>query len=414
MHLNLSFLRLFLFHRCKLAKTKSEKPLSFTPPFGAGSLGKEWRFLCACASPAADREQILDCLVSGLQWDAILELAAEHGVLGIVAARLLAHNYDGVPATVREGLQTRLRAQHLFTLSMAAELFRLLEEFERAGIQALLVKGPLISVLAYGDPAIRSYVDLDLIVRHRDILSVTQHMIALGFAAKIPESAILAGKVPGEYVFRRPNTQCVIELHTERTLRYYPRFMPIEDLYARQVRVPIDGRDVPVLSLEDELVSNCIHGAKHFWERLIWIADITAMCARHPELDWSRARQAARDAGAERMLRVGVQLGASVFGVQPPLEMARELAQDATTQRLCRQVLRWLPQAGMASPTLRERALFRIQMAGGGLAGIRYFFRLSLSPTEEDWVEGAEERRSSLRNAVRRPLRLLRKYGPRS
>jgi len=348
-----------------------------------------------------------------LQWDALVELATEHGVIGIVATRLLALNDDAVPAVVREKLQTRLRAQHLFTLSMAAELFRLLEDFERAGIEALLVKGPLISVLAYGDPAIRSYVDLDLIVRDRDILAATRHMIAMGFAAKVPERAILAGKVPGEYVFRRTDTQCVIELHTERTLRYYPRFMPIEDLYSRQARVPIDGHDVPVLSLEDELVSNCIHGAKHFWERLIWVADITAMGVRHPELDWRKARQAAQDVGAERMLRVGLQLGASVFGVQPPSEMAREIAQDTAAQRLCRQVLSWLPQAGLAPPTLRERAFFRIQMAGGGLAGLQYLFRLSLSPTEEDWVEGAGERRPSLWDAVRRPLRLLRKYGPR-
>jgi len=348
-----------------------------------------------------------------LQWDALLELAGEHGVLGIVAARLLEQSYDGVPAVVRERLQTRLRAQHIFTLSMTAELFRVLEDFERAGIHALLVKGPLISVLAYGDPAVRSYVDLDLIVRSRDILAATQHMMAMGFAAKVSEGAIQAGKVPGEYVFRRPGTQCVIELHTERTLRYYPRFMPIEDLYARQVRVPIDGRDVPVLSLEDELISDCIHGAKHFWERLIWIADVTALAARHPELDWSKARQAARDVGAECMLRVGLQLGESVFGVHPPPEMARELAQDAVCQRLCRQVLRWLPQAGLAPPSLRERAFFRIKMSGGGFAGVQYLFRLSVSPTEEDWVEGAEERSSSLWDAVRRPLRLLRKYGPR-
>ncbi len=342
-----------------------------------------------------------------------MELGAEHGVLGILAARLLEHGYDDVPAIVRERLQTRLRAQHLFTLSMTAELFRTLEDFERAGIEALLVKGPLISVLAYGDPAVRSYVDIDLIVRDRDILSATRCMIALGFTAKVPESAILAGKVPGEYVFRRPGTQCLIELHTERTLRYYPRFMPIEDLYARHARVPIDGRDVPVLSLEDELVSNCIHGAKHFWERLVWVADIAAMAVRHPELDWSKARQAAKDVGAECMLTVGLQLGTSVFGVQPPREMARELAQDATALRLCSHVLRWLPQAGFVPPSLLERALFRIRMAGGGFAGVQYLFRLSFSPTEEDWVEGAEARVSWFRDAVRRPLRLLRKYGPR-
>jgi len=112
------------------------------------------------------------------------------------------------------------------------------------------------------------------------------------------------------------------------------------------------------------------------------------------------------------MLHVGLQLGVSVFGVPPPQEMAAELAQEAATQRLCRQVVGWLPQAGFAPPALRERAFFRVRMAGGGFAGIKYLLRLSLSPTEEDWVEGAEDRRSWLWDALRRPLRLLRKYGP--
>jgi len=407
-----SFVPLFSAYRCTLAETKLEQFLSSIPPFGAGSLEKEWSFLCACASPLANRDRVISCLGTGLDWGVLLELAEGHGVLGIVAARLEELNYEGVPPDARKKLQTRLRAQYLFTLSMTAELFRLLEDFARAGVETLLVKGPLISLLAYGDPAVRSYVDLDLIVRHRDILTATQHMIALGFDADVPERAIQAGKVPGEYLFKRPGTQRLVELHTERTFRYYPRPMRVEDLYARQRRVPLDGRDVPALSLEDELLLNCIHGAKHFWERLIWVADVTALAARHPEMDWQKVRQAAKDVGAERMLRVGLQLGVSVFGVQPPQEMAAELTSDAATKRLCQQVVRWLPQAGFAPPALRERAFFRVRMAGGGFVGAQYLLRLSLSPTEEDWVEGAEDRRSWFWDAVRRPLRLLRKYGP--
>ncbi|MGB2635255.1 MAG: hypothetical protein WAM58_15105 [Candidatus Acidiferrum sp.] len=55
--------------------------------------------------------------------------------------------------------------------------------------------------------------------------------------------------------------------------------------------------------------------------------------------------------------------------------------------------------------------MFRLKMAGGGLSGIAYLARLSLSPTQEDWAKGAEERRSWFWDAVRRPFRLLRKYG---
>jgi Uncharacterised nucleotidyltransferase len=392
-------------------KNSLEPALSDLTPFGAATIEKEWEFLRAAASPARDPQILSARLSSGFDWDVALTLAEEHGVLGLLAQRLHENNYRGVPSPGREQLQSRMRGQLLFTLSMTAELFRILEDFSKAGIETLLVKGPLISFLAYGDPAVRSYVDLDLLVRHSEILHATQRMISLGFLADVPESVIEAGKVPGEYLFKPPGTQRLVELHTERTFRYYPRPMRIEDLFQRQRRVLLDGREVPALSLEDELLLNCIHGAKHFWERLIWVSDVAALVTRHPEIDWQRACQSARDVGAERMLRVGLQLGATLLGSTVPPEMAVEVAQDAPTRHLVQQVSRWLPSAGYAPPSLAQRARFRMEMSGGGIAGAAYLLRLSFSPTEEDWAEGKEEQRSWLWDAIRRPFRLLRKYG---
>jgi Uncharacterised nucleotidyltransferase len=387
-----------------------ENNLPATSPFSLSSIENEWKFVCRCATPASDAAAISKIPSAGLNWNLVLEIAEEHGMLGVLALRLQGFNYSGVPAESREKLQGRLRAQYLFTLSMTAELFRILEDFGEQGIETLLVKGPLISLLAYGDPGVRSYVDLDLLVRHDRILAATQRMMELGFEPDVPLNAIEAGKIPGEYLFKRPGTAQIIELHTERTFRYYPRPMRLEDLFARQRRVPLDGREVPALSLEDEFVLNSIHGAKHFWERLMWVADMAAIVGRHPELDWKKARQAAADVGAERMLRVALQLAETVLGEALPAEMAHEVKEDATARKLCGQVQVWLPYAGYAPPALKERALFRIRMRGGGLAGAAYLLRLSLSPTEEDWVEGDEERRSWVLDAVQRPWRLLKKY----
>jgi hypothetical protein len=52
-----------------------------------------------------------------------------------------------------------------------------------------------------------------------------------------------------------------------------------------------------------------------------------------------------------------------------------------------------------------------MKMPGGLIAGPAYLLRLSLSPTEEDWVEGAETKRSWLWDGISRPYRLLKKYG---
>jgi putative nucleotidyltransferase-like protein len=346
-----------------------------------------------------------------MDWNVFFPLAIEHGVSGLIAARLQQLNYETVPQDWREKLQSRMRAQHLFTLSMTAELFRILDAFSKSHIETLLVKGPIVSFLAYGDAAMRSYVDLDLLVRHDDILSAAQQMLALGFEPAFPLAAIHAGKIPGEYLFRRPGTQRIIELHTERSFRYYPVLLPMRDFFTRQRLVALDGRDVPVLSLEDEFVLNCIHGAKHFWERLMWLADIAAIISRHPGLDWQRAKQYAADVGALRMLYLALQLSESLLRVAVPAPLAADVARDAPVRTLSVQVARWLPQAGFAPPALWERAAFRMSMRGGGIAGAAYLLRLSLSPTDEDWQKGAEDGRWWLWDALRRPLRLIRKYG---
>ena len=340
-----------------------------------------------------------------------MQLAEEHGVLGVVAARLKENGHAGTPANAREMLQSGMRTQHLFTLSMTAELFRILDAFGQAGIKTILVKGPIVSLLAYGDPAVRSYVDLDLLVRDTAILPASRILATLGFEADVPEAAILAGKIPGEYLFQRAAAQQIVELHTEKTFRYYPRPMRMEDLFARRRHMLLEGREVPALSLEDELVLNCIHGAKHFWERLMWPADIAAIVARHPAIGWERARQAARDVGAERMVHVGLLLAESLLGVPVPTEMAADTNADSAARDLVRQVEGWLPTAGYEPPPLRQRAMFRLKMGGGGIRGAAYLMRLSLSPTEEDWTDGNEERGSRVWEAIKRPFRLMRKYG---
>jgi hypothetical protein len=366
--------------------------------------------LCACVSPSPLSAGQISTLAN-LDWNLVRELAEEHSVLGVVAARLKETGHGGMPAGAWEKLQGSMRTQHLFTLSMTAELFRILDAFGQSGIETLLVKGPIVSFLAYGDPAVRSYVDLDLLVRDRAILPASRILTGLGFEADVPEAAILAGKIPGEYLFKRSGAQQLVELHSEKTFRYYPRPMRIEDLFSRQRVVPLEGRDVPALCLEDELVLNCIHGAKHFWERLMWPADIAAIVARHPEIAWERVRRAARDVGAERMLHVGLLLAESLLGVPVPLEMATTTNTDGPARELVRQVESWLPTAGYEPPPLWRRAMFRLKMGGGGLAGSAYLLRLSLSPTEEDWAEGKEERGSRVWEAIKRPFRLIRKYG---
>ena len=380
------------------------------PPFEPGSFYREWMLLLECASWRPDLARILE-LAGSADGPHLLALAEDHGVTGHLAARLLRLREGLVPPEILQALRERHRAQTFVSLRMTAELFRLLDRFASKAIGALVVKGPVLAVQAYGDPAMRSYGDLDLLVRQRDIRYATELMLADGYRPQVPLSAIDAGKIPGQYLFGKPDSNLLIELHNDFTLRYFPRRLPIERFFERQIRVPLDGREAPALSVEDELVLICIHGAKHLWERLVWIADVAALVNRQAGINWDRVTASAREVGAERMLHTGLQLAEDLLRMQLPGEASRQIKRDAVAARLARQVQKWLPAAGEAPPGLFERAAFRLLMRGGLVAAPAYLLRLSLSPTEEDWKDSAEERRTSFFDALRRPFRLARKYG---
>jgi len=386
------------------------KPISPSHPAGVASYKNEWSALLECASPSHDRHRLAGLLRSA-DWARLLVLAEAHGVAGHLTACLRSLDEDLVPAEIRQTLVDRQRAQNFFTLRLTAELFCILDRFSSEGIGTLVVKGPVLAVQAYGDPAMRAYGDLDLLVRQRDIRRATELLSAAGFSPAVPLSAIDAGRIPGQYLFSKPDSKLIVELHNDLTLRYFPRRLPIEEFFARQIRVRIDAREAPALSVEDELVLICIHGAKHFWERLMWIADVAALVSRQTGIDWQRVADSAKEVEAQRMLHTGLRLASDLFKARLPDKVLAMVRADSVAAGLAEQTCKWLPAAGYAPPGLFERAAFRLRMRGGLIAAPAYLLRLSFLPTEEDWKEGGEASPHKFLDMIRRPFRLARKYG---
>jgi hypothetical protein len=373
----------------------------------------KWFIVFECANPRAGVGLIREFLrMQKTNWPGLVELADEQGMLPLVTARLAQLSESLVPVEIQAQLDEAARAQTRFTLGMTAELFRILDHFRRSRVEMLVTKGPALSQRCYADPGLRQFTDLDLIVRHRDIAKAAESMIALGYDSKIPLNTIAAEKSPGEYVFTKRSTNLLVEFHTERTFRYHPRPLSVVKLFQRSALVHFDGQDVPALSVEDELILICIHGAKHFWERLLWIADVAALVSRQP-IDWSRAMELAQEVQAERMLHIGLLLAISVAGANLPSGIAAGVQADATAVKIAARIEQRLIATDRTPLSLPQRAAFRMKMRGGLFTGASYFLRLSLSPTEEDWAVGSEEKRSGALDSLGRPFRLARKYGRR-
>ena len=370
----------------------------------------EWLALLQCAAPRPNLDGFVRLVQDPFSWPVFLQHAEEHRVVPLVAARVKDLDHALVPPEIRDKLLELQRAQTFVALQLTAELFRLHAHFANAGIQVLITKGASLAVRCYDEPGMRQYGDLDVVIREADIRVATQAMLGLAYEPRVPLSAIDAQKTVGEYAFLKPGTDLLVEFHTERTFRYHPRRLQIEKLFERSAYVVIDGRDVPVLSVEDELVLICVHGAKHFWERLMWIADVAALISRQP-LDWDSALAVANEVGAQRMLRLGLRLAADLLGAELPAHVEATVQSDRAVAKLAAQIESRLAHRELHEIEIFQRAAFRVRMRGGFLSGLAYLLRLSLTPTEEDWTSGKEGERRPFVDAIRRPLRLARKHG---
>jgi Uncharacterised nucleotidyltransferase len=381
----------------------------------AGPVENDVLVRCAQKSQdTKDRENLKRLLVQGIDWNLLMRRAEENGLLPLLAEHLRRLNTDLVPEDVRTRLHENERKCAHRTLFLISELIRLVGEFRRKEIPATPYKGPVAASRAFGNPCLRTFNDLDFVVPQRFIVLLSQLMAELGYAARVTSKHFELGEhsaIPGEYVFAHRANGAMVEVHTEFTLRHFPVPPDLDAMLGRSTSISLDGCNVPAFSIEDDLLLLVIHGAKDFWSRLIWVADIAEMIRQSPRLNWRVLFEEARRCKADRMLRLGLFLVQEIFHLTFPEEIGRQIRRDRTVWRIGSEIVRRF-EIGVDLPQgVLERSLYRIRMTPRLIDGVRYWTRLSISPAEEDWSTFHNSNPRSHSYAFLRPLRLWRKYG---
>ncbi len=101
----------------------------------------------------------------------------------------------------------------------------------------------------------------------------------------------------------------------------------------------LNEREIPTFSVEDALIVLSLHGAKDFWERFSWIADISELIQRYPNLDWGVTIERAKVLQAERMLHVALLLAINLMETPLPDEILLRLKADRAANELASESL---------------------------------------------------------------------------
>ena len=370
--------------------------------------------LCSRLRPSANAvTRIRELIAEDLDWNRFVKTALTHKVAPLVYKNLAAVNAPNFPQHWMEILRTHYARNARRNIYLAAQLLALQEGFRADSIPAIPYKGAALAALAYGDLTLREFDDLDWMVPHRFLSDATRRLTAEGFKPEnsIAENDLPAQAAPGQYSFQKDDGRCHVELHTERTLRYYPKRLDIEDLASQSISISLGGSMVPSLAPEPLLMVLAVHGSKHFWDRLNWICDFAELLHLHSGVQWEQAIEQARRFGCERMVLLGSTLAQELLDVDLPETIVTRLEDIPAVRSLSRRMAANLFSDTPKISGLAERFLIRVQTSQSLVQGLRYCYKLAKLPTEEDleWAPWAKRVAPAYR--LLRPLRLLRKYG---
>jgi hypothetical protein len=366
--------------------------------------------LIACALPPGHPQiatRVRSSLDSDIAWSKLRALAAYHRVRPLLNKRLAEHASAFVPESVMIALASEFRAVATQNLHMMGELIAVTKVFAAADIPVLPHKGPLLAQIVYSDLALRQFADLDILVHPSDLPAAIALLTNRGYRTIedlqwLSPSALL--RWTGETCYTSP---CGVsfDLHWRLTPSHYTVQLDPAILWRSRTLVTISGTALPDLTPEALFLLLAVHGAKHCWESLGWLADAAWLIDANPEFDWQHAVALAEETKCRRPLRLLVSLVRRIFDVPAP-----DLGEDAAVRKLHERVMARLYTGPAESPRSPELLRFAADLAERRSSTLKHLLGLLFYPTEIDWKTRRLPENLFWLYAPARAVRLLGKY----
>jgi hypothetical protein len=275
---------------------------------------------------------------------ALLRAARRHSVQPLLHRALLEDDVR-LAAPAWAELQENVRRNALRNLWLSGELVRLVRRLAETGVTALPYKGPAMAAALWGSPDLRECVDLDLLVLPQHVARAAETLQHAGHEPLVKLSAAELAyhvRMAAELPFAGPALDGAGRLLLELQWRIVPRCfavdMELEPMWPRLRRHQLAAENIAALAEEDLLLVLCVHGWKHAWGKLIWVADIAQLLAT-AELDFAAVLARARQLRIERMLLLGLALAQQEFGAELPQETANLIAGDRRVAQLASETM---------------------------------------------------------------------------
>ena len=271
-------------------------PEDLTPEDQLCLLLARGRFSPDVAKRAVNRLEAQPC------WEVLLERARTHGLIPLLYHRLRALDFRGVPQPVRRKLTDTFGINAIRNVLLTQELVRVLTQLGAAGVPVIPLKGIALAESLYGDPALRTCADLDILVHPKFLVESLHLLQSSGYKARCGEPALLR-------LLARYGKDCALMREDPRSV--YPLQVhcgliwggPAErrllaELWSDAAPRPFHAAPAYALSPEWEFLYLAVHAARHGLFPFKWLVDLDWLSVRGG-LDWKKVQEKARRMGWE-------------------------------------------------------------------------------------------------------------------
>lgn len=358
------------------------------------------------------QHQIRPELSRQLDWNFFIETAHHHKVLPLVFRNV---DPGWIPPAPALRLKRAVAANARRNLFLTRELVHVLERFATSGIPVIPYKGPVLASLLHGDPGLREFSDLDVLIPVNEVARARALLISEGYRPDVEmtdeelQSFVHREK---DMTLLRQDLGIDLEVHWRITAEHDAVRIPSEFLWQQLHPYEFAGRSVQILAPEALILVLCVHGARHLWEKLAWLGDIAAII--HRPLNWDRVIDDAISLDCERILALGLSLARDLLGAELPPRAMALIDSDPRLPPLADEVKSHLFSNATLTPHTGEATRFFIRLCTRRRDRLRIalnHLRRYAAPTSRD--EEALPLPASLRWVlyVLRPIRLAREYG---
>jgi Uncharacterised nucleotidyltransferase len=229
-----------------------------------------------------------------------------------------------------EKLTTRMldlnRLEIAQNLVLERELQHVLHAFNEAHIPVLLFKGPSLAYTVYPEANMRTYHDIDILIRPDDLPRAHELLAQMGytFYEEYRANVTNSKRTGFNYILARPDSwfEIPIELHTAPHPSEIGTDFDVEALWLRARHIEVLGESTLTMHPIDHLLYLCWHYRFHGFTRLLWLYDLVVMLRTvGPELDWIELVQTARYQRLATTLYYCLSWCRDLFGVSIPAEV---------------------------------------------------------------------------------------------